>query len=1080
MLDDNDLYSKARQIHANEWKELAIKLGFNHAEVSHFEADHPRSVVNQIFHMLVTWRNKQPDDVSQTEALCKALEEVQDRKDGAYASLQSGQPSVGMSENQPRTSQQPITQVTTSCSLSPECQAFDVESKAAATKCKAELKLFYEGTGSYVQLNPWLANDQKCIKDMYSRLQFLNAKGAVPGTQVCYEDILVFMKKRTGKMIPVAVLSGLAGRGKTTLFDKIAFDWAVGLGQVLQKYELVFSLKMFYLEQVSDLVEAVFDQLLAEETAKYMQKGALQSYIEKNADKVLILLDGFDELKTTSLSKSSFGSILKILSRKMCRGCTILVSTRPSYLDRLITKDLVQEPFTHVQVMGFNKEDRREYVNKFFPGEPDKVSGLLSRVNSSNLLSTLAESPMLLLLMCLLWRQDSTLPQTMSDLYHSAFEYVGKRKDLSKEDMSRVAMALGEVALRGLLSPNQELTFKESEFEPSIFGMALKAGIVTRQSDRKRLIPHSIVRFIHKTFQEFCGASYLQNLLKGDKEEFQNTLLEIMSKNVFDFEYLLRFCCGNNEASTLEILKVFQKTHLEDLSFDNRLGHLALHCYFESQCKILPPEEFIQSFVSDHVVIDNFFSDSHSSVRFFLEGLAEQSKADGNDYLAEVKSVDLRHADLSLPKFTGEGVAHIAESLRKLPNLVTLDLSYIDLGGTAALWCKQVRQCRALQHLNLSYCSLNAQDMVHVAVSLRDLPNLVTLNLAEVELDGAAALLCEQVGNCRALQVLNLSDCSLNERNMVHVAESLRDLPNLVTLDLSFNDLGGTAALWCRHLGRCRALQHLYLCCCSLNGQDMVLVGESLCGLPNLITLNLDKSDVGGTAVLWYKQVGQCKPLQHLHLMYCSLNAEDMAHVAELLSGLLNLHTLNLQGNNLSGSAVLWCKQVGQCKALQKLQLQSCSLNGEDMIHVAELLKDLPNLVTLDLSFNDLGGTASLWCKQVGQCKALQDLDIRLCSLNGQDMIHVAESLRDLPNLVKLNLSNNDLSGAAAAFCAEIKMFKALKDLELNSCKMAQEDKWHMSELQSDPGIHVRVFFTPYCPPEMFSRLMEIPIIVPL
>ncbi|XP_022094237.1 NLR family CARD domain-containing protein 4-like isoform X2 [Acanthaster planci] len=773
-------------------------------------------------------------------------------KDSARTSHQPGQLSGDMSENQPSISQQPTTQGAVSNPLTPECSTSDVRSQAAAAKCKDALKLHYRTAGSYVQLNPWCDEHKKHIKDIYTRLQLANAKGNRRGTLVSYEDILV-LKTREGDLIPIAVFGGLAGRGKSTLYDKIAYDWAVDCSQALQKYELVFLLKMSYLEQASDLIDAVFDQLIAENIAKHIEKGDLQSYIEKDSDKVLILLDGFDELETTSLSESSFGSILKLLSRKSYRGCTVLVSTRPSHLHRLITNELVQEPFTHVRVLGFDKDSIEEYVQRYYSDEPDKAKGLLERIGSSDNLSTLAESPMLLLLMCLLWREDSTLPETMSRLYQNAIEYIAKRKKVSEEEMSRVVIALGKVGLRGLLSPQQELTFKESDFERNVFDVALKVGILTRQRVCKRLKPYNSVQFIHKTFQEFCAAAYLQILFQANTEEFHSSVNEIMSKDPSGFEYLLRFCCGDNEACTLEILKVFRVKRRMGLS---RECHLALHCYFEGQCKCLPPETFMSSILTKFIEIDHLNNDSENSLRYFVQRVAQVTKDSGNVYLAKVKSVSLK----------SRGFLIVSESLCDLPNLDTLCVSYNDLGGTAASWCNQLGQCKALQDLTLVGCSLNGQDMVHVAESLRGLPNLVTLALPENDLSGTAASWCKQLGQYKALQRLDLSWCKLNARAVVRVAKSLGVLPNLVEWDLSFNDLGGTAALWSKQVGQCKPLCCLEMSDCSLNGQDMVCVARSVSGLPNLVTLDLSHNDLGGLARSFCAEIKKFKVLRKLIL----------------------------------------------------------------------------------------------------------------------------------------------------------------------------------------------------------------------
>ena len=90
-------------------------------------------------------------------------------------------------------------------------------------------------------------------------------------------------------------------------------------------------------------------------------------------------------------------------------------------------------------VQGFDKEDIKMNVKRFYSDEQDKAEGLILRIESSNNLSDLAESPVLLLLMCILWKKDSKLPETVFRIYNEAFEYMFERKtDMSPDEILKV------------------------------------------------------------------------------------------------------------------------------------------------------------------------------------------------------------------------------------------------------------------------------------------------------------------------------------------------------------------------------------------------------------------------------------------------------------------------------------------------------------------------------------------------------------------------------------------------------------------------------------------------------------------
>ncbi|XP_038044340.1 NLR family CARD domain-containing protein 4-like [Patiria miniata] len=280
-------------------------------------------------------------------------------------------------------------------------------------KTRDILRTCYKTTGSYVQLNPGAPDDQRPIVGIYTKLSVRTKKGTVEEE---YSDETVYsteyekiLKDWPETEFNRAILFGIGGVGKSTIFDKIAYDWADEACEILKRFKLVFLLKMYALFQESDLVDSIFDQLLGVKSG--VAKVELDKFIQDNSNKVLILLDGFDEMRTKTLDAASFGSTLKALSRTEYRDCFIIVSTRPSHLETLMSKSLVQNPCTHVEVLGFTKEDVNEYILKFYCEDPDSGSALIQNIEKSNTLLDFYTNPMLLLLMCLLWREKKTTPR---------------------------------------------------------------------------------------------------------------------------------------------------------------------------------------------------------------------------------------------------------------------------------------------------------------------------------------------------------------------------------------------------------------------------------------------------------------------------------------------------------------------------------------------------------------------------------------------------------------------------------------------------------------------------------------------
>ena len=904
--------------------------------------------------------------------------------------------------------------------------------QVAADKCNAALKDHYMTTGSYVDINPWVDDDERHINTIYVKLQLEKIEVTAEDTSFGdrtqkegetlnsteYENIF-FIK---GSLVKRLICCGKGGVGKSTFFDKIAYDWAVGSSHVLNKYKLVFVLKMCALDQSSNLIEAIFDQLLAQDVD--ISKEALNSFIIQKPNDVLIILDAFDELTTTTLTETSFESILRALNRKTYRECCIGVTTRPSHLERLRDKSLVQNPCIHLKVLGFTKEDVEEYVRKFFLGNSE---ALIKTIKSSEVLSDLARSPMILLLICLFWRENEALPSTMSYLYSQAVEYIFKRKDHeSDKETSEVLIKIGEVALNGLLGPELKLSFSESEFEKNTLALALKVGILNSQRDFKNLKSHHSIQFLHRTVQELCAAKYWQSL---PPIQFENILHRVCdgTHNIGDFEYLLSFCCGDNELCMKRILIPLLNPELE-------LNQLALHCYCEGQSKEIASETYIKSLVTDTIDIDGSNSDFHS-LMFFLSNVCKSKF--GRNYLGIVEHIELHDIFItaSLDLFalvlsnmtnvqmltldncslSGSDLKAIVLSLKDNTCLNKLSLNdNIMLGGTASQWAHHIQHLKTLRTLSIRNCNTQPEDMEHIM-------NNVSENKTECEvrfvgnnaLGGAAEIWARYLSRMIHFKELDLGACSLVCNDIEHIANALSEMTNLTNLFLRINQsLGGSAIVWSRYLCLMIHIKRLNLSYCSLVCNDIEHIANALSEMTNLTCLFLQgNSSLGGTANVWSRYLCLMQQLQVLELSYCSLVCNGIEHIANALSEMTNLTDLSVEGNlSLGGSANVWSQYLCFMIHIKKLDLGYCSLVCNDVEHIANALSEMPNLTDLSMSGNSsLGGSANVWSCYLCLMKHLQVLDLGHCSLDTNDVISVVQSLSEMTSLTLVNLSYNHL-----------------------------------------------------------------------
>ncbi|XP_038060332.1 NLR family CARD domain-containing protein 4-like [Patiria miniata] len=868
----------------------------------------------------------------------------------------------------------------------------------AGKKTRDVLKGVYKTTLSSVNLLPGVDNDVMDIAGIYTKVQLETQDGEALDTcqrgeivsTTEYSSIFRLRTGRYGKLINRLIFFGMGIVEKSTIFDKIAYDWADESSEILKRFKLVFLLKMCALSQESDLVDSIFDQLLGEKSG--IERDELDKFILANPNEVLILVDGFDEMKPKKLNAASFGSILKSLNRRVYKECLICISTRPSHLQTLTSLILVQDPCTHVEVLGLTEEDFNDFVQKFFERDPDIGKALLQAIGKSNTLRYFAKTPVLLFLMCLLWRESKQLPKTTSCLFTEAIDHMFTRKHLSGHYASKTVIAIGQIALRRLTSANQKFSFQEDEFEPKVLELALKAGILTQQRVIKNSKSINIIQFMHKTVQEYCAAKYLQSLNLSstlglftrvkNKLKYQRILSQLCStfEGVVSNEFLFRFCCGDNEKCMTDIVNLLDRKFNKDKPRyqSSVIQAVSRSCFLESQSAKVP-----LSLTSDSLIpstIEVCKNDDFQRLMYLLEITFRSDSC--MTQLACVTAISISTFAANSISLVSS-VSDLAFALGNMENLRSLRLyrCYLGKGGLG----KILSSLKGNQHLTDLYINAYSESAAEWAPHIKHLTSLNRLELA-----------------CHAL----------GWDSIEHIASAVANMPKLTDLSLAGNrTLGGTVDLWTKELLKMRHLNRLDLSDCYFSSSDIEHIAATVADMPILTDLILADNYicVEGLAELWAKVLPKMTHINRLDLSDMVLNPTDIEHIASGVGDMPGLTDLILAGNCLfGGSAELWAKEFPKMTQLSKLDLKSCSWLPTDIEHIASAVHDMPRLTDLILDNSKaLGASAKLWAKELPKMRHLSRLYLSNCNLTPSDIRRVTSAVGDMPSLTDLYLAGN-------------------------------------------------------------------------
>ena len=404
-------------------------------------------------------------------------------------------------------------------------------------ECQNQLHSHYN-TFSKVKINPLKPTSAIHIDEIYTQLSWVRDDRKPSGvTQEELEDYTDIFKGDKHHPNPRRLLVyGRPGVGKSTFSQKTAFDWAKQRKGILMKFDVVLLIKLrdvCHLKDIRDVLRA--SKLLADD--EVISVDGVYEYILHNQEKVLLILDGYDEYFYTGEQSP----VREIWEGKLLRKIHVIITTRQEKAGQLISPSHVQ-----FEINGF-KSDDQVFASKFLRDRQD-VEDFVSYLREKDLRG-MAEIPLLLMMLCSVWKENHPREQLKSraDIYkqflqaflHHAVAKDAKPKQSRKiDDYKEELCTLGKLAFDALFE--DDLSFPSSKL-PDSMKKLIEVGLF-HELDVSSLEPEKAVYFIHKSVQEFLAAFYLKEELL--KESSTTCLSEVDSfEKIVKMIEVLRFVC---------------------------------------------------------------------------------------------------------------------------------------------------------------------------------------------------------------------------------------------------------------------------------------------------------------------------------------------------------------------------------------------------------------------------------------------------------------------------------------------------------------------------------------------------------
>ena len=803
---------------------------------------------------------------------------------------------------------------------------------------------------------PWCEDFSFRLNEIFTRLKIVSKEKTRGILTDDITNMTAIFKAHVECQRPRTVLiEGDPGMGKSTYCQKLAYDWATKQKELDPSFPDIDVLLLLKCHDVkSSILKAIDDQILPAEIDDQARE-CFFKFVRENQSKVLLVLDGLDEMDSTEMKR-----IYDLVEGKELSGCHVILTSRHE-----VGRKLRRYCDTLWEIVGFTEEDANSFIRTYFKNikREDLLENLLKKIRYSRELRNLSKNPLNVTLLCVLCEDlEGVFPTSRTELYTEIVLCVlrryEKKQGLSSKSEDLMSnyrkdlIHLGRVALHSLRKG--ELYFEEEGSGSTSIALS-KFGFLSLQASgckRKALVRYA---FLHKSFQEFFSGFYLACQIVDGGIDCVSVVKDERFKDEQKQVFLFMFgiLASRSKETAESVIKIMAETiNLIDRDCDEDifvLFHLALDCILE--CTSL----------SRTLGLHLHISDLNLSMK-----LLGKSGVTSLSQVLEANS-SLTSLNLHWNVIGDSGAASLSQALATNSSLTSLVLSWNVIGESGAASLSQALAANSsLTYLDLSENRIGDSGAASLSQALAINSSLTNLDLGINRIGGSgAASLSQALAVNYSLTKLDLSWNRSGESGAASLSQALATNSSLTYLDLSENRLGdsGTSSL-SQVLAASTSLTSLYLSQNGIGDSGTASLCQALAANSSLTILDLSRNSFDDSCTASLSQAFAINSsLTKLDFSWNSIGDSGAASLSQALAANSSLTYLDLSENSIgdSGAASLSQALVAN-SSLTSLDLSNNNIDDSGAASLSQALATNSSLTNLDLSRNKIGdsGAASL------------------------------------------------------------------------------------------------------------------------
>ncbi|XP_007420709.1 NLR family CARD domain-containing protein 4 [Python bivittatus] len=777
------------------------------------------------------------------------------------------------------------------------------------------------------------------------------------------------------------IIEGEAGKGKTTLLKKIALLWANEDHPSLMRFKLVFFISLSGTE--AGLYETICEQLLRK---KYrICKEDFMEILELLGEKVLFLLDGYDEFKSQSCPE-----IEGLIKESHKFKNTVIVTTRTESIRRLrLFGSLIAE------TGDLTVESAKTLVKNVLK-EVTLAEGLLSQLektdstfqNSGPQLENLMKTPLFVIIACAIQMGESTFtPHTQTTLFSTLYDLlVGKNKHKIRGTTDKhfrlSIIHCGDLALDGIFE--QKFVFHPEDFSSVKEQVLLAVGLMHKYTAQRLKEAYT---FFHKSFQEYIAGRRLSRLLESHRDEEVTRGFSYLqriysfSDIITTYHSLLLYTCGSSSGATRKIIRHLSAIHQQGSLF----GVPFAHDLFPEKLKKY--EQIAQE--EDGLIATQENSFVECAIRFLYESISETTvKEEFEEFFHDKK---LYINTQSIPTY-------VCGFFDYFSNCVSvLELIKLDFFGNSSTEKEEKKECST------------------------------TTTWKTVIPEKAVSLFFNWDQKLNGLEI-TLKDFSQLEKGDVKYLEKI--CCSASSLRLIINKSPGLTGKLREVLISCTNLQDLVVESTPLSIEDEQQITKMMVLKTIKIKDLQSESQHGGLL----DGISTLANVEKIIFDNVKMNENTVEKLAESLKNLKKLNLLQLKEfTNVEDGMINIVKSISlYLQELEEIYLVNCCISATAVEILVQNICNLPKLYALDLSNNFLGNGGKALCGLVESLNILPNMKILMFPWVDEVSVCLTklEELERMPQLTKLGLKKWRTTNSEASILSTLFARASLRDLQ--------------------------------------------------